>query len=415
MDNVNTNEINRRRWRNLMIAAMSGHAISASKREHLEKMRQEFGISVDEARAIADEYRIYGGGITLFGNQFQRLQIFRDMISMLLVSGEIDPSGRKLLEKMADKLSLPKEDIERIIEECRLAKDNDSSQELTSSDSQRLSRRIFRRMITDTKEKSDLLKRYDTLGHSQRRELELQVIEKLVQTREDNSDNGQLEAERVNRHRHAYLEDQRCAKILMAKNLISEAQLRPFREQQEKLFEDEGKVISVMTEMVKSGALDRHEVEQTREQVRRENPEPGNEPVVKKVESENGCLEMAYNRVTLDQTFRASYLRLKGFLDHYTSKLLDETFEKLYAGRDDAGRMFIIDFAEVDYISSAGVGIILNAHRQALDRWGDIRLINVKPEIKEIFELIGADQVLVFNNSLQDALWSFTDLAAVKH
>lgn len=415
MNAVNDKEINRRRWRNLMIAAMSGHAIPADKRAHLEKMRQEFGISVDEARAIADEYRIYGGGITLFGNQFQRLQIFRDIISMLLVSGEIDPSGRRLLEKMADKLCLPSEDIERIIEECRLAKDNrDSQQGMSSSDSQRLSRRIFRRMITDTKEQSALLKKYDTLDHAKRRELELQVIEKLVQTRADAGNNGELEAERVNRHRHAYLEDQRCAKLLMEQGLVAEAQLRPFREQQEKLFEDEGKVISVMTEMVKSGALDRDLVWKTREQVRRENPEPGNEPVVSKLESESGSLVLTYQRVTLDQTFRASYLRLKGYLDHFTTTLLEKTFDKLYAGRDDAGRLFILDFAEVDYISSAGVGIVLNAHHQALERWGDIRLINVRPDIREIFELIGADQVLTFSDSLQDALWSFTDLAAVK-
>lgn len=415
MENVNTKEINRRRWRNLMIAAMSGHVIPANKREHLEKMRREFGISVEEARAIADEYRIYGGGITLFGNQFQRMQIFRDLISMLLVSGGIDAPGRKLLGKMAEKLSLPESDIERIIEECSLANADNADQELTSNDSQRLSRRIFRRMITDTKEQSELLKRYDTLDHAKRRELELQVIEKLVQSRSDGNDNGQLETERVNRHRHTYLEDQRCAKLLMDKGLVTESQMRPFREQQEKFFQDEGKVISVMTEMVKSGALDRNEVWQAREQVRRENPENGNEPSVQRIDSENGSLELAYQRVTLDQTFRASYLTLKGYLDHYTTTLLEKTFDQLYAGRDDAGRLFILDFSAVDYISSAGVGIILNAHHQALERWGDIRLVGVRPEIKEIFELIGADQVLVFSDSLQDALWSFADLAAVKH
>ena len=170
-----------------------------------------------------------------------------------------------------------------------------------------------------------------------------------------------------------------------------------------------------MTEMVKSGALDRDLVWRTREQVRRENPEPGNEPVTSKLESDSGSLELTYQRVTLDQTFRVSYLKLKGYLDHFTTTLLEKTFDKLYAGRDDAGRLFILDFADVNYISSAGVGIILNAHHQALDRWGDIRLINVRPEIREIFELIGADQMLVFSDSLHDALWSFTDLAAVKH
>ncbi|MDO4797035.1 MAG: STAS domain-containing protein [Coriobacteriales bacterium] len=48
----------------------------------------------------------------------------------------------------------------------------------------------------------------------------------------------------------------------------------------------------------------------------------------------------------------------------------------------------IIDFAGLDYISSAGLRIVLTAQKK-MNRQGTMVIRNVKPEIYEVFEMTG--------------------------
>lgn len=408
--------IAKRRWRNMMIAALAGHKISSERREYLEKMRLQLGVSVEEARTLVDEYRQSGGGITLFGDKYQRLQVFRDLISMLLVDGEIQEKGHDLLARIAARLDIDKSRLDDYIRQGQAAMQLNGVEggdgRSDSKDSQRLSRRIFRRVVSENHDRELLLKEFDTLDRASRRELELKILENLIHDPASSGEND--ESMRTRRQRLTYLEDQRCCKILLAQEAVNEAQLRPFREKQEKLFAEEGRVVSMITEMVRSGALDKETVREVRQQVRALHPEEVEEGWVKKTESEMGGLSVRFSRETLDQTFRASCLRLEGFLDHNTVLLLQEIFDQIFAVRDDTSRLILLEMSGLTYISSAGVGSILNARSTVLDRWGDIRFVNVSPEAQEIFSLIGVDQVFVFCDSLEDALWSFTDLAIAR-
>lgn len=409
----NEKTIAKRRWRNMMIAAMAGHKITPERREHLDKMRQQLGISIDEAREIVDEYRHFGGGITLFGDKFQRMQVFRDIISMLLAEGEIDEKGRALLQRMAQRLDIDQNSLARFITEGQAALRPPAGMP-DSRESQRLSRRIFRRMISENKDRELLLKEFDSLDRDRRRDLELKILENIVH--KDTSTAGSDESVRTRRQRISYLEDQRCARELLALGVVTEAQIRPFREKQEKLFEEEGRVVSYITEMVKSGAVERDLVDKVRARVRTEHgdEQEDEERWKKSTDSDMGGLTIRYRKVTLDHTFRASCIGLAGFLDHNTAVVLQKIFDDIFAGRDDASRLIILEMGELTYVSSAGVGTILNARATALDRWGDIRFVNVSPEAQEIFNLIGVDQVFTFCNTIDDALWSFTDLAIAR-
>lgn len=399
-------EVTRRRWRNMMIAAMSGHHISPQQRERLENMRQELGISLQEARSLVDQYRVEGGAITLFGDNLQRIRTFRDIISMLLVDGEIKEKGMRLLKLMAQKLDIDDSMLDAYIQECNAA----NSEVDDSNESKRMSRRIFRRMVGESAKRQDLLKQFDSLQGQDRRELELSVLQEVV----SDSKLDSSESTRTTRHRKAYLDDQRVAKKLMDDGVISEEQIKPFRKKQEDLLQNEGRVVSFITEMVKAGALDRDHVEEVRLTTRKDSS----------VELENWSitagegddkLVINYQEKTLDFTFCASCLKLSGYLDHNTAEALQGELEKIYAKvNDDKGRLLIFDLSEVSYISSAGVGAILNARATLLERWGDIRLVNVTQDAQEIFNLIGVDQVLTFCDSIEDALWSFTDLASAK-
>ena len=51
------------------------------------------------------------------------------------------------------------------------------------------------------------------------------------------------------------------------------------------------------------------------------------------------------------------------------------------------------DFAALEYISSAGLGLLLRAHKRVMGSGGKLRLINVNNHIFDIFRYSGFDQL----------------------
>jgi len=51
------------------------------------------------------------------------------------------------------------------------------------------------------------------------------------------------------------------------------------------------------------------------------------------------------------------------------------------------------DFGRLEYISSAGLGVLLKAHKRLMDAGGRLRLINVSNHIHDIFRYSGFDQL----------------------
>ena len=79
-----------------------------------------------------------------------------------------------------------------------------------------------------------------------------------------------------------------------------------------------------------------------------------------------------------------------GELDSMTSPVFEAELRERLPGVTDV----IIDFAEVTYISSAGLRVILNAERIMEERDGEVRLIHVREHIREIFSLVGFMEVV---------------------
>jgi anti-sigma B factor antagonist len=52
-----------------------------------------------------------------------------------------------------------------------------------------------------------------------------------------------------------------------------------------------------------------------------------------------------------------------------------------------------IDFRELDYISSAGLGILFATHKRLVDAGGALRLVHLKPHIRELFGIGGFDKL----------------------
>ena len=60
---------------------------------------------------------------------------------------------------------------------------------------------------------------------------------------------------------------------------------------------------------------------------------------------------------------------------------------------DAAGAVQAFDFAGLEYISSAGLGVLLRRHKRLLPSGARLRLINVNSHIYDIFRFSGFDQV----------------------
>lgn len=75
----------------------------------------------------------------------------------------------------------------------------------------------------------------------------------------------------------------------------------------------------------------------------------------------------------------------KGRLDSLSSPVLEKELQKYL----DNVQEVILDFSEVEYISSAGMRVVLQAEQIMEDCSGSLRLIHVNEHIVEIFELVG--------------------------
>ena len=53
----------------------------------------------------------------------------------------------------------------------------------------------------------------------------------------------------------------------------------------------------------------------------------------------------------------------------------------------------VVDFARLDYISSAGLGLLLAAQKHLSERGKGLRLINVKGHIRDVLHFSGFDQI----------------------
>ena len=63
---------------------------------------------------------------------------------------------------------------------------------------------------------------------------------------------------------------------------------------------------------------------------------------------------------------------------------------------ETAGRVFrevtgspLVDFRELTYISSAGLGLLFATHKRLVDAGGGLRLVNLNPHISEVFQIAG--------------------------
>jgi anti-sigma B factor antagonist len=68
----------------------------------------------------------------------------------------------------------------------------------------------------------------------------------------------------------------------------------------------------------------------------------------------------------------------------------------------------LLDFAQVDHLSSAALGMLINANGRIKSKNGQLRLANIKPPIYEVFLITKLNKLFYIHPTRQEALASFT-------
>ncbi|MCQ2567124.1 MAG: STAS domain-containing protein [Mogibacterium sp.] len=82
-------------------------------------------------------------------------------------------------------------------------------------------------------------------------------------------------------------------------------------------------------------------------------------------------------------------LQVKGRLDTTTAPELEEVIKSSLKGV----KQLVLDFDELEYVSSAGLRVILGAQK-TMNQQGEMKLINVIDEIMNVFEITGFVDIL---------------------
>lgn len=92
---------------------------------------------------------------------------------------------------------------------------------------------------------------------------------------------------------------------------------------------------------------------------------------------------------------------IRGKVDSQTSKMFEE---RLIPPIEQGNKKILVDFSEMDYISSAGLRVLLLAAKKLSDGGGKIALCALKPPIKNVFDIAGFSVVFPIFSSPAAAL-----------
>ena len=94
-------------------------------------------------------------------------------------------------------------------------------------------------------------------------------------------------------------------------------------------------------------------------------------------------------------------LALRGSLDAHTVSELDAALQKCW---QDGNHQIVVNCAHLQSISSAGLGVFLGYIDDVRDKGGDIKIAALKPNLFNIFELLGMPLLFSIVDTEEEAI-----------
>ncbi|HKI77764.1 MAG TPA: STAS domain-containing protein [Ignavibacteriaceae bacterium] len=115
---------------------------------------------------------------------------------------------------------------------------------------------------------------------------------------------------------------------------------------------------------------------------------------------------MAEFNTSVNDKGEISVVSLKGFLDAHTANVLENTFSNLL---EENKYKIVVNFEDLSYISSAGLGVFMAFIEKVRENGGDIKLTSMSDKVFNIFDLLGFPLLYEIFKSEDEAINKFKE------
>ncbi|MEI8354740.1 MAG: STAS domain-containing protein [Deltaproteobacteria bacterium] len=105
--------------------------------------------------------------------------------------------------------------------------------------------------------------------------------------------------------------------------------------------------------------------------------------------------------IQIKKEINAVVVTITGRLDAVTAPEYEKRLNELIAAEE---LCFVLDFEQLDYISSAGLRALLAAAKRLKGKGGQLRFANVRGTVKEVFDISGFGAIFQIHDSVTGAL-----------
>lgn len=109
-------------------------------------------------------------------------------------------------------------------------------------------------------------------------------------------------------------------------------------------------------------------------------------------------------KISTEQHGKVTLAKCAGFIDSETAGEVENMMSTLIREKKFN---IIIDLNRTDYVSSAGWGIFVGYVRDLRKAGGDLKFVNMKREVREIFELLDFTNILEYYGDIESAAKAF--------
>ncbi len=97
-------------------------------------------------------------------------------------------------------------------------------------------------------------------------------------------------------------------------------------------------------------------------------------------------------------------LSLKGMLDVHTVPAFEAALGEAIGAQQFK---IVVDLSQLDYISSAGLGVFMGYVEEIRSHDGDIKIAGANPKVYKIFDLLGFPNLFQFFDTVEAAIHQF--------
>jgi anti-sigma B factor antagonist len=121
---------------------------------------------------------------------------------------------------------------------------------------------------------------------------------------------------------------------------------------------------------------------------------------------------MAEFSTTIKDKGNVSIIHLNGYLDAHTAPQLENNFSELI---DHSKYNIVVNFEDLNYISSAGLGVFMAYIEKIRENEGDIKLSSMSDKVYNIFDLLGFPLLYEIFKSEDEAINKFKETGKVEN